>query len=146
MNANNEQVCAEEVQSYLRDNPGIKIQGSLSSLLDKYCKIRLGPVSTLTDIQMMDVLGDGYGQLYLKEDKSAYRRCALCGVEKSAYGKQFLGHCKTHTSKKKIGAFEAVRVDYYGKQQYIKEWNRNKLKELFEQASDRCSSVSVISI
>lgn len=110
MNANNEQVCAEEVQSYLRNNPGIKIQGSLSSLLDKYCKIRLGPVSTLTDIQKMDLLGDGYGQLYLKKKKSAYRYCVLCREDKSAYGEQFRGHLKKHMSKEKIGEFEAVRV------------------------------------
>ena len=110
MNANNEQVCVEEVQSYLRDNPGIKIQGSLSSLLDKYCKIRLGPVSTLTDIQKMDLLGDGYGQLYLKKKKSAYRSCVVCREDKSAYGEQFRGHLKKHMSKENIGEFEAVSV------------------------------------
>lgn len=114
LNMSNDLLCNEEVQHFLNENPSVKIKGSISSLLMEYSKIRLGPVSTLTDIQLMDVLGNGYGQLYLKKKKEAKRYCAICKTEKSSYGDQFLTHCKSHASKRKSDV-ETVRVDRYGK-------------------------------
>lgn len=85
-----------DVRNYLRSN-NLSLDGPIIvSLVDKYAPLRLGSAASLSDTQLIDVLGDGFGQFLLTGKRAKTHTCTVCNHTVYSYGSQFLIHCKTH--------------------------------------------------
>lgn len=88
--------CYIDVRNYLRSN-NLSLNGPIIvSLVDKYAPLRLGSAASLSDTQLMDVLGDGFGQFLLSDKRAKKNICVMCNHPVHSYGSQFLTHCKIH--------------------------------------------------